>query len=51
MLIDLILSTDCPVGALPHLVCCLKVTMVVNLRIPWGGDGSSRRSKDVLVLR
>jgi hypothetical protein len=32
---DEILSADCPVGALPHLVCCVEATMVVDPRIPW----------------
>jgi hypothetical protein len=35
---DEILSADCPVGALQHLVCCVEATMVVHPRIPreWG---------------
>ena len=33
--LDVILSADCPAGALPHLVCCVEATMVVNLRFPW----------------
>jgi hypothetical protein len=32
---DEILSADCSVGALPHLVCCVEATMVVDPRIPW----------------
>jgi hypothetical protein len=32
---DEILSAVCPVGALPHLVCCVEATMVVDPRIPW----------------
>jgi hypothetical protein len=32
---DEILSADCPVGALPHLVCCVEATMVVDPWIPW----------------
>jgi hypothetical protein len=32
---DVILSADCPVGALSHLVCCVEATMVVDPRIPW----------------
>jgi hypothetical protein len=34
-----ILSADCPVGALPHLVCCVEAMMVVAPQIPWEWGG------------